>query len=85
MSSSNINIRTDEKLKMQAQKTLASLGLDMTTAINVFLRQVVYKKAIPFEISQPQTSQISLGGWEGKVKIADDFDAPLDDFKDYME
>lgn len=26
-----------------------------------------------------------FGGWEGQVWMADDFDAPLDDFKEYME
>lgn len=84
MSSANISIRTDAELKTKAQQTLSELGLDMTTAINVFLRQVVYRKAIPFEIAQPKTNVVKLGGWEEKISIADDFDKPLSDFDEYM-
>ena len=52
MSRTNINIRTDSELKEKAQSVLADLGLDMSTAINIFLNQIVYKQAIPFEISK---------------------------------
>ncbi len=34
---------------------------------------------------QPQKEKRKLGGLQGKVWIADDFDAPLDDMKDHME
>lgn len=85
VSTSNINIRTDAELKANAQKVLADLGLDMTTAINVFLKQVVYRQAIPFELAKPAVGKVKLGGWEGKIQMADDFDAPLEDFRDYME
>lgn len=46
----NVNIRMDEKLKKQAEKLFADLGLNMTTAINVFIRQSVSYGGIPFEI-----------------------------------
>ncbi|MBT4384566.1 type II toxin-antitoxin system RelB/DinJ family antitoxin [Candidatus Peregrinibacteria bacterium] len=45
-----INIRTDEKLKKKAQKTLKEMGLDMSGAIKLFLQQVVITKTIPFPI-----------------------------------
>ena len=35
---SNINIRMDKDVKEQAQRVFAQLGMDMTTAVNVFLR-----------------------------------------------
>ena len=38
MATTNINIRTDSEIKAQAQAIFASLGLDMTTAVNLFLR-----------------------------------------------
>lgn len=85
MSNANISIRTNAELKEKAQKALADLGFDMTTAINVFLRQVVYKRAIPFDISLPKSNTVKLGGWEGKIKLAEDFDQPLEDFQEYME
>jgi len=46
---STINIRIDEKLKKQASKTLASIGMDTSSAIKVFLTQVVKEKGLPFK------------------------------------
>jgi DNA-damage-inducible protein J len=43
-----LNIRIEERTKMQATKTLASLGLDMSSAIKLFLNQVIVDKALPF-------------------------------------
>jgi DNA-damage-inducible protein J len=86
MSASNINIRVDSRVKSAAQEVFASLGLDMTTAINIFLRQSILHKGIPFQLTIESVQKTpKLGGWEGKIWMADDFDAPLDDFKEYME
>jgi DNA-damage-inducible protein J len=87
MSTTNINIRVDADIKQQAQDIFNSLGLDMSTAVNVFLRQAIQKRGIPFPVVEHPESlrkKPQLGGWEGKVWMADDFDAPLDDFKEYM-
>ncbi len=43
-----INIRIEEKLKKEASKTLASLGMDTSSAIKMFLTQVVAHKGLPF-------------------------------------
>jgi len=67
MAATNINIRTDSELKAKAQSVLADLGLDMSTAINVFLKQIVYKQAIPFEISKSSIKQTKFG--DGKIKF----------------
>jgi len=53
MAVTTIHINTDTELKAKAQAILDDLGLDMSTAVNVFLSQVVYRQAIPFEISIP--------------------------------
>jgi addiction module RelB/DinJ family antitoxin len=52
MAITNINIRVDSDIKAQSQSLFENLGLDMTTAINIFLRQALKKRAIPFEISE---------------------------------
>lgn len=44
----NINIRVDEKLKKQSQKMFQELGLDMSSAIKMFLQQTVHEKGLPF-------------------------------------
>ena len=50
----NINIRMDKALKVQADILLSELGMNMTTAFNIFLRQAVRQGKIPFEISLNQ-------------------------------
>ena len=80
-----INIRTDSELKAKAQTVLSDLGLDMSTAINVFLKQLICKQAIPFEISMPAVKTAKLGGWEGKIAMSADFNEPMEEFRDYME
>ena len=47
----NVNIRVDEDLKKQTEGLLADMGLNMTTAVNIFLRQVLRTGGIPFEIT----------------------------------
>ena len=43
------------------------------------------KNGIPFEITKPVEKTAKLGGWEGKITVADDFNEPMDEFKEYME
>lgn len=51
MATVNMSIRMDTELKKQAEAMLADMGLNMTTAMNMFLRQVVRQGKIPFEIA----------------------------------
>ena len=88
MASTNINIRTDSETKAKAQEIFDDLGLDMSTAINVFLKQVVRREAIPFEISRSAPASVKRakpGGWEGKIFMSDGFNDPMEEFKEYME
>lgn len=47
-----ITFRTNSKLKKQAKALYEDLGMDLSTAMNVFMRQSVSRDAIPFEISR---------------------------------
>lgn len=51
MATVNMSIRMDTELKKQAEVMLSDMGLNMTTAMNIFLRQVVRLGKIPFEIA----------------------------------
>ncbi|MBF0819785.1 type II toxin-antitoxin system RelB/DinJ family antitoxin [Streptococcus acidominimus] len=53
---STIAIRVDEELKDEATKLYKSMGLDMTTAIKLFLTQSVLTQSIPFTIKNYSTS-----------------------------
>ena len=46
----NLNIRIDKELKEHAEVFFADLGLNMTTAFNIFVRQALKQGKIPFEI-----------------------------------
>ena len=54
-----ININVDETVKQQANELFKSLGLDMTTALNLFLRQAIHYGGIPFEIRKPHPCSVS--------------------------
>ncbi len=43
-----LNVRIEEKTKKAASKTLARLGLDMSSAVKIFLTQVVKEDGLPF-------------------------------------
>lgn len=48
---SDVSFRIDSNLKTQADILFSNLGLNMTTAFNIFLRQAVREGRIPFEIT----------------------------------
>jgi len=56
----NLSIRMDKELKEQAEILFSELGMNMTTAMNVFVRQSVRQGKIPFEIAlqNPNTETI---------------------------
>ena len=51
MSSTTISIRVDTDLKNEADKLFNELGLNLSSAVNIFLRQSVREQAIPFNVS----------------------------------
>ena len=53
-------IRIDEKEKTQATSLFNDLGMDMSSAVNIFLRQCVLRGGIPFTIEVPKYSQKTL-------------------------
>lgn len=46
----NLNIRTDAEVKASAEKIFEQLGLNMSTAVNIFLRQAIRQGGLPFEV-----------------------------------
>jgi DNA-damage-inducible protein J len=60
-----INVRIDDSLKKKANKTLSELGIDMSTAIKIFLNQVVVEEALPFT---PSTKRMTIRSeWDKQV------------------
>lgn len=52
MATTNINIRVDTELKKAAEELFDDLGLNMSSAITMFLKCAVSKEAIPFEVKR---------------------------------
>jgi len=50
MAQTNLTIRIDEELKHEAEVLFSKIGLNMSSAINVFFRQAVGSQSIPFEL-----------------------------------
>ena len=50
MAQTNLTIRIDEDIKRDAEALFNKIGLNMSSAINVFFRQAVREQAIPFEL-----------------------------------
>lgn len=56
----NVFARVEPELKTQAETILEQLGIPMSNAIGLFLRQVVLQRGIPFDMKLPQNKPLSL-------------------------
>lgn len=56
----NIFARVEPKVKEQAEKVLEQLGIPMSNAIGIFLRQVVLQRGIPFDMKLPNKKPLSI-------------------------
>ena len=85
MESTNLNIRTDKEVKLAAERIFEELGLNMTTAINIFLRQTIRENGIPFELKLHVPNALTSAAIEEGRRLAYDKTAPgysnMDDLK----
>jgi DNA-damage-inducible protein J len=54
MATVQTQIRIDEDIKREASDLLNGLGLNLSDAVNMYLRQVILQRGIPFEIKYPE-------------------------------
>ena len=72
MAQTNINIRIDEELKKQSMELFAQLGIDMSSAMNMFLKQCVMRGGLPFAVEIPQYRSEVLEAMEEARRISKD-------------
>ena len=72
MESTNLNIRTDKEVKIAAERIFEELGLNMTTAVNIFLRQTIRENGIPFELKLNIPNEMTAAAIEEGRKLAYD-------------
>ena len=58
---SNVFARVEPELKEQAEQVLSQLGIPMSNAVSMFLRQVVLQRGIPFEMKLPKEPPLVYG------------------------
>ena len=63
-----LNVRIEEKTKKAASKTLARLGLDMSSAVKIFLTQVVKEDGLPF--TPTNNTKVIRARWDKEVADA---------------
>lgn len=56
---SNIYIRVEPEVKKQAEQVLEQLGIPMSNAVSMFLKQVALQRGIPFEMKLPKSVPLS--------------------------
>jgi DNA-damage-inducible protein J len=68
----NISIRMDTELKAQAEALFNELGMNLTTAFNIFVRQAVREGRIPFEIRVDRPNRETAAAMRDGERIARD-------------
>lgn len=84
----NLNIRIDKTVKESSEKVFEELVLNMTTAVNIFLRQVTRVNGIPFEIKGNISKQETTEAMEESIAIANGKEkgyTNIDDLKKALE
>lgn len=68
----NISIRMDSELKSRAEALFNELGMNLSTAFNIFVRQSLREGSIPFEINLAQPNQTTIAALLEAERIAHD-------------
>ncbi len=89
MATTNLNIRTNKEIKEEAEIICSQLGMNMTTAVNMFLRAMVRENGIPFELKLDRPSELTIAAIEEGRRIALDPDykgyTNMDDLRRALE
>ena len=72
MASTNFSVRMDSEIKKQCEAMYGELGMNLTTAINVFLRQSLRVGGFPFEVRLDQPNKETVAAMLEAERIAKD-------------
>ena len=68
----NISIRMDADLKSQADELFAELGMNISTAFNIFVRQSLREGGLPFDVTLNQPNKDTIAAMLEAERIAKD-------------
>ena len=72
MASTNFSVRMDSEIKKQCEALYGELGMNLTTAINVFLRQSLRAGGFPFEVRLDQPNKETIAAMLEAERIVKD-------------
>lgn len=84
MKTVNVTFRVDEDVKKQADALFADLGMSLSTAFNIFLRQSLREQQLPFTVSRNTLNAVTLAALESAEK-GEDLHGPYDTVNELME
>ena len=81
MSTTMVHVRVDEKTKQKAAKTLAGMGISVSSAVRMLLVRVAAEKALPFDVKVPNATTVKAmrAADKGKGKRVTSADALFKD------
>ena len=59
--SANLYARIEPDVKEQAEEILAALGIPASNAINMFYKQIILQRGLPFEVKMPSARPVEIG------------------------
>ena len=81
-----VSTRIDEATKQQFDRVCSAIGISPSNALSIFIRGVINNNGIPFSLTVPpgantkMSREAMFGCMRGQFNMAEDFDAPLEDF-----
>lgn len=76
MATTPTQIRIDSEIKKKALLLFQNLGIDMSSAVNMFLYQCILRNGLPFSVEMPKYSQETLEAMEEAIQISRDSNIP---------
>ncbi|MCL1849180.1 MAG: type II toxin-antitoxin system RelB/DinJ family antitoxin [Clostridiales bacterium] len=96
-----VSTRIDEATKQQFDQICEAIGISPSSALSAFIKSVINHNGIPFSMTAPAAKEAPspapgssvipvrppfvYDSLSKMIWMAEDFDAPLEDFKEYME
>lgn len=84
MYDTTITIRTNKKVKNAAKEIFNEMGLDISTAINMFLKKSVKEEAIPFRVSLHEPNTETKKAIREAMKRPETLEGPFDTVEDML-
>ena len=84
MKTVNVTFRVDDELKSQADALFSELGMSLSTAFNIFLRQSVREQQLPFSVTKNIPNAVTVAAMEAAERDEDMY-GPFDSVSALME